>query len=376
MSMMQSLRRLSLSAQERSSRPFAQRVACVVGPLLHQTMPSTRSASRHKAGKATSALLDGGRLACVAEFLTLKDFCSLAVTSRGRLAAVEDPSTLTALATVYPVLRAKAVRARVAASGRELVELAHATDVLKYQLKFEDKEAGFECVVDIALPDGKRIVQCGPLEYYDVDGDHDICRLMVLLRVTGENRDVIALKTEKNYSDAALDDPCYAANTVSEDWEIIQNGSPEAKAELAAVYELFAHGGGIAKITLVREKDGKVLQLYDGAIGLARNDWHDNWEPPERLNTKFEIPLDFQRSGTITPMGFLNNFMIGAELQVVSSCEPLASGGYGYTPDKVMLMFENFKVPKRYGLFDRYPPVEISSLEHLHDLLDYCGDWR
>ena len=73
---------------------------------------------------------------------------------------------------------------------------------------------------------------------------------------------------------------------------------------------------------------------------------------------------------------FLNNFMIGAELQVVSSCEPLASGGYGYTPDKVMLMFENFKVPKRYGLFDRYPPVEISSLEHLHDLLDYCGDWR
>ena len=56
-------------------------------------MPSTRSSSRQNAGKATSALLDGGRLACVAEFLTLKDFCSLAVTSRGRLAAVEDPST-------------------------------------------------------------------------------------------------------------------------------------------------------------------------------------------------------------------------------------------------------------------------------------------
>jgi hypothetical protein len=75
-------------------------------------------------------------------------------------------------------------------------------------------------------------------------------------------------------------------------------------------------------------------------------------------------------------MGSLNNFMCGAELQVVSPCEPLASGGYGYKPDTVMLMFENFKVPKRYGLFDSYPPVEISSLEHLHDLLDYCGDWR
>ena len=142
------------------------------------------------------------------------------------------------------------------------------------------------------------------------------------------------------------------------------------------MYELFAHGGGIAKITLVREKDGKVLQLYDGAIGLEKNDYYEYWEPPELLHTTFEIPLEIQRSATITPMGWENYFMCGAELQVASPCEPLASGGYGYKPDKVMLMFENCKVPPRSGFFDSYPPVEISSLKDLHDLLDYCGDWR
>ena len=77
---------------------------------------------------------------------------------------------------------------------------------------------------------------------------------------------------------------------------------------------------------------GFVSGLVEGGVHV---------EAGRRRHTTFDIPLEIQRSATITPMGWENCFMCGAELQVVSPCEPLASGGYGYKPDKVMLMFEN-----------------------------------
>jgi hypothetical protein len=330
-------------------------------------MPSTRSASRHKAGKATSALLDGGRLACVAEFLALKDFCSLAVTSRGRLAAVEDPSTLTALATAYPVLRAKAVRARVAASGRELVELARRHEPILKRERLDD--AGFECIVDVTLPNGTRISECGRLECgsmdYDVYGDAGgmviTLQKFAIFPFTGKNRDVVAMNVPFDY-DAIANDPNF------------DRESDEAH-QLSAVIEEWTRLGGTATVTLVRERDGKVLTLYDGTIELARHEtWPENWEKFHSVSLSHQIPLHPERSGTITPSSYNHHFLCGAELTV----GPCTSNGitFDYKAEGLYLTLESHKAPNRHGLYDRFHPAEIKTMGGLYDLLDYCGDWR
>ena len=94
------------------------------------------------------------RASSIAEFLPLRDFYALVACSRERLEAVEDVAALAALASAYPVLRSRAVRARVAASGRELIQIANATRPLKEYARLDDI-SGFELHVEITLKDVK-----------------------------------------------------------------------------------------------------------------------------------------------------------------------------------------------------------------------------
>ena len=106
---------------------------------------------------------------------------------------------------------------------------------------------GFEVVATITLEDGSKIVQAGALKF---EGESDIGSadgggVLVSLSITGANRRVSLISSGN-----------------VDFWADDANPYLELPASCKDAFNL--------KLTMIRERDGKILRLYDGRIPLCR----------------------------------------------------------------------------------------------------------
>ena len=344
-------------------------------------MPQTRHQQKsHSAARARELLGACLRvqLPALAEFVPLIEFLALAVTSRELSVEATSTPVLRALAARCPVLRTTAVTTRIAESAaplRELLDIAFLDNGDGFQKDLPPMK--YECVVELSLRDGTKIIQCGPMCNWDNNFAWGAAWTKVDIELTDP-------KNRVTVHEDAID----LWNYDEEITESIANAHEELLAATCPI--------GYADITIVRG-DGRVLRLFEGEIdmiptGLRVEDWDAGY------SESYEISLHSERSCSVTPSGTPSNFerqlSSRASLEAIV-CDP-QGGRVSYVASCVLLEFENwlrwdginnFPEPHRIGTHrenvndqESGPSVLVGgrcgTTDDILYLLDFIGDWR
>ena len=330
-----------------------------------------RGASSRASTAASPRLLAAAlefSLPALAGFASTIDFLALVASTKASAGKAGSRAVLQALGANAPTLGRPAVTKRLEMAPHPLRDLIRLVGDVKIS-DVREAPDGYEVVAEITLKDGSKIVQTGALEFEYFDADYDYSHTEVSMSLTGENRRVSLLSSGSINFWAESGDPGY----MPADEMYPEHGDVHPTVE---AIENSCTGAVCVKLTMVRERDGKILQLYDGPITLVKKDYifdGDGEIISLVENARYINPLPIPAlDARCDSMG--NGYFLKCDVSVFSEeCTQLKPGEFGFLGDKIFIQFES-------GCQDDYIGQEtihhIVDLESLLRLLDYAGEWR
>lgn len=310
---------------------------------------------RHLKKRATDRSISTALDTQFPAFATLLETCSfgaLAATSKEHLARLASPPVLSVVARLGatgPVLSSPAVLRRIQAAslpGLEVLRIISADP----EADGKPPEYDFECIVDVRLKNGTRILE----RVHDYDGfpdcneDHEDPGTFIL---EFKFQDTTAIVIESAREFKTGDREAYSAGRDRKEFDEFCDQTQDV---------------GDARVTLVRE-DGKFLSLFRGSVDASpTEDWPDCDE-----DYNYDLPY---KIGVHEEARFTDCERLNCKAAVWTE-NTKKNGRCVYRAGGLEMRFRSHSV--RYTMFGQ--EVSNRTFDSKHDLLgllNYTGSWH
>lgn len=287
-------------------------------------------------------------LATLLEPFTL---CALAATSKEHLERLASRPVMGALA--LPILSSPAVLQRINAAPRPAQELFRIIAADAKPQANKSPEYNFECIVDVRLKNGTRIVERG--HHYDEVGDEDPWACVINFDFSRASKTIV-IESEHEFVSDHFPHPM-----ISHEWR----GRKEFRDFREQTLNV-----GEAQVTLVRE-DGKFLRIFSGSIAaLCSGDWEID-DDDYNYHFPYKIPMHDDVSYVDECQLSATDYQLHSKAAIWTANKK-EGGNVRYYSQGLELRLKCYADHRGSEAANRY----IDSKTQLLGLLNYTGSWQ